>query len=87
MNPETMTLADFFALAAKVGDAARVIREAQAMMGGAPVVRAPMLDEAGRIAPNIAPPAIQWTPAEMAERERLRAHREAATEAAVLEAQ
>ena len=79
-----MTLADFFALAAKVGDAARVIREAQAMMGGATPTHTAPDAVAARL--SVAP-AIQWTPAEMAERERLRAHREAATEAAVLEAQ
>lgn len=32
-----MTLREFFELSARVGDAARVIREAQAMMGGVPV--------------------------------------------------
>lgn len=41
-----MTLREFFELSARVGDAARVIREAQAMMGGRAPTNAQLADEA-----------------------------------------
>lgn len=49
-----MTLREFFELAERVGAAANVIREAQAMMGGAPVAPAsvPALTVMGPIPPS-----------------------------------
>ena len=93
MSPEqlgAMTLADAEALAARLESAARTIRDAMSLMGGGvpqtmeSIARGPMLTMGVNRGP---PSAIEWTPAELAERERLRAQRLAADEAAVLEAQ
>lgn len=66
LNPD-MTLREFFELAERVGAAANVIREAQAMMGGAPVVVPISTPAALTNAPApvvYAPsPGVTWAPA------------------------
>lgn len=89
---EKMTIEEFFLLAERVGRAIATIREARtmlgvvdlppAMSGTAPFTTGPIPETHRPVAP-----AIEWTPAEMAERERLRAMREAEAERVVLEAQ
>lgn len=77
-----MTLADAEALATRLESAARTIRDAMALMGGAPSVSSPVVLHNASATPA---PVVQWTPEEMAERERLRRERDAAAEKAVLE--
>lgn len=92
MDLSTMTLGEFFALADRVGEAARVIREAQAMMGGgspvapsdAPkVIHLPLTPPghplAGRIGDVLMTNKgpVRLTDEELAQREALRREREA----------
>lgn len=78
MTPEqlsSMTLAEFESVAARFSSALKVLNEARALMGGAAPEAAPVAAVATRHAPV---PVVQWSPAELAERERLRQARIAA---------
>ena len=77
MTPEQMsaiTLGELEALADRAAKALSVLREAQALMGGVAVAQpsaAPINARPPTLGVISAPPP-QWTPSELAERERLR---------------
>ena len=88
-DPLNMTLRDFIALAERVGAAAQTIREVQATMGGAPIrypddrpthVIATQLEAEMRRdhRPTVANKPVDWSPQELAQREKMRVERETA---------
>lgn len=73
MTPEQMsavTLGEFEAMATRLEAAAKQIRDAMALLGGAPAaVAVPVAAPAP--ASKVPVRSVEWTPAELAERQRL----------------